>query len=406
MIAKELDAITKEDIDSLKANGVREGRSIEYKERLPQGSDEDTREFLADASSFANANGGDLIYGVRPELDTNGKPTGLIGAVEGLKDINPDQQMLRLENLMRDAIDPRIPNVRIKAVTGFQAGPVIIIRIKRSWAPPHMVKYKGSSRFFSRNSAGKYQLDVRELRSLFLASEVLSEKVDSFRANRISKILAKETPTPLTDAPKLVVHLLPIHALSDPSSIDLRKAEADWREREIKPPGKPQTWGPAQYNFNGLLMAGTSGHDGTGYIQLFRNGVIEYVSARIVVGKFILGVLFEQETFATKAIQDFQMRFEVGPPLIVAVSLLSVKGYAIYPVPPTAFNVYHGVQPIEEDVILAPEFTIEETGANFRERLRPGFDAFWQASGWPGSTGYEATGTWRGYAEQMNSNFQ
>ena len=30
-----------------------------------------------------------------------------------------------------------------------------------------MVTYKGTSRFFARNSAGKYQLDVQEIRAAF-----------------------------------------------------------------------------------------------------------------------------------------------------------------------------------------------------------------------------------------------
>jgi predicted HTH transcriptional regulator len=63
MIPKEIDALTKQDIDALIANSVSEGRNIEYKEELPGGSDEQKREFLADASSFANAGGGDLILG-------------------------------------------------------------------------------------------------------------------------------------------------------------------------------------------------------------------------------------------------------------------------------------------------------------------------------------------------------
>ena len=73
MIPKEFDTIGKEDIEALVANAVSEGRTIEYKEKLPGGTDDDRREFLADASSFANAGGGDLIYGIRekrPEWET------------------------------------------------------------------------------------------------------------------------------------------------------------------------------------------------------------------------------------------------------------------------------------------------------------------------------------------------
>src|SRR5438132_13352642 len=108
MIEKEFGAITKEDIDALGTNGVSEGRTIEYKERLPGGSDEDTREFLADVSSFANAGGGDLIYGIREQRDKDGKTTGIPGAAVGLAGINADVQARRFENVIRDGLDPRI----------------------------------------------------------------------------------------------------------------------------------------------------------------------------------------------------------------------------------------------------------------------------------------------------------
>ncbi|MCK5240903.1 ATP-binding protein [bacterium] len=46
------------------SNQIQESRTIEYKESLPGNSDQDKREFLADISSFANAAGGDLLYGI------------------------------------------------------------------------------------------------------------------------------------------------------------------------------------------------------------------------------------------------------------------------------------------------------------------------------------------------------
>ncbi len=63
MISREFDTITKEDIEALVTDAVPEDRTIEYKQQLPGGTDEDKREFLADVSSFANAAGGDVLYG-------------------------------------------------------------------------------------------------------------------------------------------------------------------------------------------------------------------------------------------------------------------------------------------------------------------------------------------------------
>jgi predicted HTH transcriptional regulator len=64
MIQIPFDRIDKTHIESLVTNEVPEGRTIEYKQALPGGNDVAKKEFLADVSSFANASGGDLLYGV------------------------------------------------------------------------------------------------------------------------------------------------------------------------------------------------------------------------------------------------------------------------------------------------------------------------------------------------------
>jgi len=75
MVPKQFGDIKKSDIDALLATGVAEGRTIEYKLTLPGNTDQDKKEFLADISSFANAAGGDLLYGVAaPEGYTDRDP--------------------------------------------------------------------------------------------------------------------------------------------------------------------------------------------------------------------------------------------------------------------------------------------------------------------------------------------
>jgi hypothetical protein len=65
VIAKEFTSISASDVLDLATNSVAEGRMLEYKQALPTTwSDDDKREFLVDISSFGNAVGGDLIYGI------------------------------------------------------------------------------------------------------------------------------------------------------------------------------------------------------------------------------------------------------------------------------------------------------------------------------------------------------
>jgi len=78
MIQKQIDAISKSDIDELIANSDNESKTLEHKQELPGNSDKDKKEFLADVSSFANASGGDILYGVVAQVDEDGKKTGEI----------------------------------------------------------------------------------------------------------------------------------------------------------------------------------------------------------------------------------------------------------------------------------------------------------------------------------------
>jgi predicted HTH transcriptional regulator len=163
VINKPLNQITENDLQDLVTNQVAEGKDIDFKHALCGNSDADTKEVLHDISSFANAAGGDLIYGIEEDQGVATRVIGLVG-------INPDAEILRLESKIQSSISPRIPNISMLAVPLSSGENVIIIRIPRSWSAPNMVIFKNDSKFFSRNSRGKYQLDVGELRSAFLLS--------------------------------------------------------------------------------------------------------------------------------------------------------------------------------------------------------------------------------------------
>jgi predicted HTH transcriptional regulator len=188
-------------LQALRADGVREGRQLEYKETLPGNSDDDKREFLGDVSSFANAARGDLIYGIRERRDTENKPTGEIDTVVGLQGLNFDAERLRLEAMIRDGVAPRMPPIAFLEVVREPDPPCLLLRIPRSWAGLHMVTYRNFSRFFSRSSAGKYQLDVHEIRAGFVAAETAYGRLRLFRGERITRAIALETPTPVGEAP-------------------------------------------------------------------------------------------------------------------------------------------------------------------------------------------------------------
>ena len=64
MLEKPLDSPGLADIERLVELSVAESKVIEYKEVLPGTRDSDTKKFLQDVCSFANALGGHIVYGV------------------------------------------------------------------------------------------------------------------------------------------------------------------------------------------------------------------------------------------------------------------------------------------------------------------------------------------------------
>ncbi len=191
MLPINIDQISSEHVTSLLIDKVTERKTLEYKERLPEGSDGAKKEFLADVCSFANASGGDIVYGITDERDADGKPTGIPESITGVLDENVSGVCTRLEAMVRSGISPRIPSVQAKAVEIPGQGSVVLLRIGRSWIGPHMVTYGGTSRFYSRHSTGKYQLDVQEIGQAFAEQKSLGEELRNWRSDRVARLLSE-----------------------------------------------------------------------------------------------------------------------------------------------------------------------------------------------------------------------
>ena len=86
-------------------NEVREGKT-EYKLKMPGSANSDVVPFLATVSSFANTGGGDLLIGVEA---VDGVPKHL----PGLEIDNLDKDTLRIEQVIRSNIEPRVPHIEV-----------------------------------------------------------------------------------------------------------------------------------------------------------------------------------------------------------------------------------------------------------------------------------------------------
>jgi len=386
--AKNIEKITEEDLQGLVDNTVVERKTLEYKQALPGNTDADKKEFLADVSSFANASGGDLVYGI-----TEDKKTGIPKSLDGLDVDNPDQEILRLENMIRGGIEPRIPSVITEPIKLSNSKFALIIRVPKSWVSPHRVILGGHDKFYSRSSNGKYPLDVGELRVAFNLSETTTERIRNFRLDRISKIFANETPVPFYDNAKIVLHLIPIISFNPAQNYDIREIASN----PTRMPPIYSDGGNSRYNLDGFLThCDDRERKSYSYVQLFRNGIIEAVEGLLLEpceGQLTIpSIAYEQELIKSFTVYlSLFKTLNVELPIFVFLTLLDVRGYSM-----GISSSYRIRKQYKIDIknLLLPEVIIESYDVSAKDVLRPCFDSIWNACGFPRSLNYNDEGKW------------
>lgn len=381
-----IEKISEDHLRGLLEDEVPEGRGIDYKLALPGNSADDKKEFLADVTSFANSGGGDIVFGID---ESGGVPTG----VPGLSD-DVDDAMLRLEGSIRDGIAPRIQSVasRIPLSGGKKA---LVLRVTRSLGRPHVVVFRNHWKFYTRSSNGKHQMDVDEVRAAFVGSEAVAERVRAFRLERLGLVASGGAPVLLPGGASAVIHVLPLTAFDSPAppAVDL---EAGLRSG-LLPPG---SGGTPRYNFDGIVCEGRAEGGAEAYAQLFRSGGVEGVTAHPFAeeGGRRLIAMDLLESFMIEAVENYlglQRRIGAGPPVLVMLSLLGVRGYEI----PGGSGRRH--RPADRDDLLVSETLIREDASDAARPgadrvLRSAFDAVWNACGYPSSPNYLQDGRWAG----------
>ncbi len=379
----DFDSISEIDLQELLTAQVPEGLTLDYK-RDPYGNaDSDKRELLKDVSSFANSQGGHLVIGI---AEQNGVPT----AIDGLNGINQDDEVLRLEQIIRSGIEPRIVDVRTRAIDLANGNCAIVIRIHTSWNPPHRVSFGGRNSFWLRNSAGKHEASIEELRNLFTLSSTAMDKIRSFRHERLEIIANGEGHRPLRGDGRLILHIAPLHAFTTTEKIDLSVVHTN--HQIFMPIGATNT--SPKYNFEGLRNE-RSGDDNYGYTQIFRNGIIEATKGNIIhertprpeeIPRFIPASHFEGQIFQhlPSYINGLQ-NIGVQPPLIIMLSLAGVNRIDYSDEDHARYEFDDDLILFDRPQFLLPECVLENYGSDtdYHMVVKPAFDALWNAIGKP-----------------------
>lgn len=380
-------------LQSLIRARVSENRSIDYKRETYGASRDDYAEFLADISSFANTAGGDVVIGMAA---TDGIPTA-ITPFQG----SPDAEILRLDEVARGGLQPRLPSITFHPVPIQAGGHVIIIRVPRSYNPPHRVIRQGSTRFWARSSAGKYEPNVDELRTLFTLAPQLIDRIQNFRAERIAKIAADHGPVQLMNRGTLVLHIIPFSAFDLSSVVPI---DAITREFNTFPPLGSRTAQARRVNFDGVLMvsnADQAAQQQRAYVQVFRNGIVEAVNSTVInQGRTdlpIIPVLDNTIIYNTANFMRDLEAFGIEPPFALLVSLLGVRG-ARFNFAPHGGAWYDNLgDALDRDQYHFGEIifeTIPQSATDFAQVARPLLDQLANAGGNSSSISFDRQGNY------------
>lgn len=327
MIPVSPDALDSDWIRSLVDNGIPESTWLEYKSELPGKSDDDKKGFLKEVTALANTVGGVVLYGVMEKKDGDGQNTGTPQAVNGVGSPNRQAVESWMNNLIRDAVDPRIEGIRYKWISYDGGKELLAVWVPSSWQAPHMIIFKSWRRFYGRTSTSAEPLSVDQIRSIVLGRDEVPERIRAFHFDRIDKVRCGDTPVRIQKASYFVMHVVPINEFMGRGSV---------HPKEIYPRSN-LTGFTSRPNLDGSVSWAFLGESETtnGYRQVFRNGSVETVESwwlgRSLADEkpTVSGPELREAIEASRDIATELAKRRATYPMMLMVSLIGVNGYEI-----------------------------------------------------------------------------
>jgi schlafen family protein len=407
IVGKLLQHVGLEDLRALVDLREPESRTLEYKEALPNRSDRDRKEFLADVSALANSSGGVIIYGIREKREDK-KKTGIPEAIVGLTGTTADEAAQRVEQMIRSGLDPALGGFLVRTFNLDEKGDqfLLAVGVPASLLAPHAVSFGTTLPIWHRVGTTKGSLTTAELRQMFLEHDTWEQEAEAFRKQRIllhTTVEPLRIPSNLSHEPALYLQVVPLGRMR--RWVDLRPH----RETLAGLFNFGQRTFNERYTFDGILRTGQMENPLNRYVQWFRFGGVELFSANfgmvsrvrnapaLAIASFTLYAV-EYTHRALAALDDV---LGIPPPYAVFVNALHVQGRVLEltselrPKFPTELLL----APISEIHLLPPPILFDERPADIDGTLalmRMVLDALWQAGGLAHCWMITPEGAWKG----------
>jgi hypothetical protein len=383
-----LDRIDFAFVDRLVQDRIDESVTHDYKARLPDKKDIAAKARLArSACAFANTRGGVLVLGV----DSESTPW----SIPGLDQFDSDNDVTRMVQILRSAIDPPLPRVEPRIISADDGRQLLLLGVPHSFAAPHRVLQEGH--FYARAPRTNVEMTVEELRRAFDEADAWRRDVETFLERRWAFVLdGRFIGDVNAELPSMFLHVLPLGRLR--ASVDSQQLMEFWRSTQ--PLRGDELADEQRPNVDGWLRFVRTHTQDLRYLQAFRNGGTESCWSlsgfHTPGGKNLDGARIEARLFdrVSRTIESMA-KAGVGAPYLVNLRLNRPSGLSLSF--HDGFTKYSSG--FDRDTVDVPSIVIEEepsTQARLAAALRPLFDAHWQSSGFGRDPYYEEkTDDWR-----------
>lgn len=365
-----------------------ETQTLEFKAVLPRGDEVARQEFRKDVCAMANADGGDLVFGIS---DVN----GFANAVLAINDAGVDATKRRLQQILESKVEPRIHGIQFHACQIAAGGFVLVLRIPSSYEGPHRFGPATEHRFPIRNDSLTTDMTYEQLRNTFGREITLLEKAAQFRLRRVSRIVSGQTPRKLAAGVTMAMHIVPICGLAGRANVDVAGMAANHDVLRID----PQYSGKRHANLDGVVMYPYDDPNGVdSYSQVFRDGCLEIVKnvqhdprhsdpSPWLVGQWV----GDQLRGGLQIYAAAAPAMKIHGPIVVSISLMGTSGTTL-----TLGQRSATRNPIFEDRLDIPEILIQDISEvlDLDKMTRPIMDVLYQCYGESRCNFYDDDGKW------------
>lgn len=304
-------------------------------------------EFRNDVCAFANADGGELIFGITEK-------NGVASKIIPIQIDNVDRFELELRNILLP-IQPSVPGVEFSFIPA-EDGYVIVVRIEKGIFKPYMtVEDQTICRFFVRRGNRKEAMSYSEISNSFLRTASLSAEMKRFRAERIADLLEDNT------AVFGVIHVIPATFMNPANFIPM----CDWgKAGKIPLPEQLNSHikGRMVPNVDGVWFPSEDGLSDFELLRIFNNGTVElkynlrtcvYRDEEFLVSLEFLNAIEDIVEGTAEIYQSLGRRVT----MYICTSIIGCKGYRNY------YNrslIYPDMSRIDRDRILCTPIEVKD----------------------------------------------